>query len=148
MKKIFTLFSFLFLLSISSYGQANEEYVTTLKKMFEVAGTEQTYQVGIDQMMQIFRGQYSEMDQKIWDDIESEFSETSMNELTDMLTPIYFKHMTLEDIQGVIKFYESPVGKKFAEKTPMIVQESILVGQQWGMSIGEKIMKKMEEEGY
>jgi hypothetical protein len=71
-----------------------------------------------------------------------------MTDLVKMLVPVYKKHLTLADVEGLITFYKSPVGQKFAKKTPMITQESMQIGQQWGMVIGQKFADKMKEKGY
>ena len=148
MTKVLTVFSFLVLLSFSTYGQTDKEYSKTLNKMFEVSGTEESYQAAIKQMFTMFKQQYSNVETTIWDDMEKEFSQTSMNDLTEMLVPVYSKYMTKDDLEELIKFYQTPVGKKFAKNTPLIMQESIQIGQQWGMKIGQDFKKKMEEKGY
>jgi hypothetical protein len=50
--------------------------------------------------------------------------------------------------EKIIEFYQTPVGKKYAEKTPLIMQESMQVGQQWGMKIGQEFQNKLQEQGY
>ncbi|MFZ1805726.1 MAG: DUF2059 domain-containing protein, partial [Cyclobacteriaceae bacterium] len=102
----------------------------------------------ISQMFTMFKQQFSTVDEETWTSFETEFKNVSINELEDLLVPIYQKHMTIEDLKELIKFYETPVGKKFALKTPLIVQESMQVGQQWGMKIGQDFAKKMKEKGY
>ena len=64
------------------------------------------------------------------------------------LIPIYDKYYTLEDIQGMIAFYESPVGRKVTEVTPKMTAESMAVGQEWGRKIAEKILESIQESGY
>ena len=146
-KKILTI-SLLLIISLTAFGQADKEYSKTLKKMFEVSGTEVSYQAAIKQMFSMFKQQYSSVESDVWGDLEKEISKTSLNELTEMLVPVYSKYMTLEDLQELIKFYETPVGKKFAKNTPLIMQESMQIGQQWGMQIGQEFEKKMKEKGY
>lgn len=160
MNKILTAFSFLFLLCFSAVGQAetemeqiqteevDDDYKIILKEMFKVAGTEEAYDVVIKQMFVMFKEQYTDVEAEVWDGLEKEFSAASSDELTDMLVPVYKKYMTKEDLEEVIKFYLSPVGKKFARNTPLIMQESMQVGQQWGMKIGEEFERKMKEKGY
>jgi len=46
----------------------------------------------------------------------------------------------------MIAFYESEIGKKMVEKTPIIMQQSMQIGQQWGMEMGAKIAMRMREE--
>lgn len=148
MTKSLTIFSILFLFIFSSYGQIDKEYTKTLKKMFEVSGTEDSYQAAIKQMFVMFKEQYPEVKKEIWNDFEKEFSKTSINDLTEMLFPIYSKYLTQEDLKELINFYQTPVGKKFAKNTPLIMQESMQVGQEWGKQMGEDFIKKMEEKGY
>lgn len=147
MKKIISIFLLVCACSIT-YGQDNLEYGETLKKMFEVSGSEETFNVVISQMFTMFKGQYKEVEQDTWSELEKEFTDTSMDDLTEMLIPVYQKYMTQDDLKELIKFYESPVGKKFAQSTPLITQESMQIGQQWGMKIGEEFAKKMEERGF
>ena len=146
-KRILT-FSLLVFLSVTSFSQEDKQYTKTLTKMFEVSGTEESYQAAIKQMFTIFKQQYPNVEVEIWTDLEKEYSKTSLNELTKMLVPVYSKYMTLEDLNELIKFYNTPTGKKYAKSTPLIMQESMQVGQQWGMKIGQDFEKKMKDIGY
>ncbi len=128
------------------WGQTDSEYTKTLKKMFEVSGSEATYQGAISQMMQLFKEQHEDVSDSDFAALENEFKKTSIDELTDMLIPVYSKHLTLDDLKGIIQFYESPAGKKLASKNPLIVQESMVIGQEWGYKIGMEIQKKLEEK--
>lgn len=148
MKKIFSTFAFVFIFSVSLFGQSNQEYKETLTKMFEVSGTEETYQAAIKQMFGMFKKQYSAVDSEIWTELEKEFKETSMGDLVELLVPVYEKHLDINDLNEIIKFYQTEAGKKFAGKTPLIMTESMQVGQKWGMKIGQDFAKKMEEKGY
>jgi hypothetical protein len=141
--------TFLFTLSLNAgFGQADNQYKNTLKKMLEVAGTEATFQIAIKQMFGLFKQQYQNIPDNVWVDMEKDFSNTSVDELVDMLTPIYEKHITLSELNSLIEFYQTPVGKKYAEKSPLIMQESMQVGQQWGMKMGQKFKERMKEKGY
>jgi hypothetical protein len=62
--------------------------------------------------------------------------------------PIYDKYYTETDIDQLIEFYKSPVGKKMIEVQPQLTQESMLAGQTWGRQIAEKVMHRMKEKGY
>lgn len=65
-----------------------------------------------------------------------------------MLSLVYYIHLNQDDLNSIIAFYTTPIGKKFAQKTPFITQESMLIGQAWGKKIGEALVKKMTEYGY
>lgn len=148
MKKFISTLSLIFILTNLSFGQTDNEYRETLQTMFKVSGSEEIYQTAISQMFTMFKEQYSSVKEETWVSLEAEFKNTSINDLIELLTPTYQKHLTLEEIKGLIEFYETPVGKKYAQKSPLIMQESMQIGQQWGMKIGEEFAKKMKDKGY
>ncbi len=49
----------------------------------------------------------------------------NINEIIERLVPLYDKYYTEEELLEIIKFYESPAGKKALEATPQIMQESV-----------------------
>lgn len=148
MKRFYFLGLLLLTFYSLTFAQSDEQYKKTLIKLFRVSNTEQTYEVAIKQMFSMFRQQQSNVPIEIWNDLEKEMNKTSMNDLISMLIPVYSKHLTIDDLNELIKFYESPVGQKYAEKNPLIVQESMQVGQQWGQKIGIEFMNKLKEKGY
>jgi len=148
MKKISSTLILILISCFLSFAQNENEYKETLKTMFKISGSEDTYQAAITQVFSIFKGQYTEVKEETWTELEKEFQNTSMHDLIDLLAPVYQKHLTIDDLKELIKFYETPVGKKFASKTPFITQESMQVGQEWGMKIGQEFSEKMTEKGF
>ncbi|MBK8517541.1 MAG: DUF2059 domain-containing protein [Saprospiraceae bacterium] len=148
MKKLISTLSLFIIMTFVSIGQTHDDYKETLQKMLKISGSEESYHAAINQMFTMFKQQYSAVNEETWTSFEAEFKNTSINDLLELIVPVYQKHMTIEDLKELIKFYETPVGKKFALKTPLIVQESMQVGQQWGMKIGQDFAKKMKDKGY
>ena len=74
-----------------------------------------------------------------WAAVKKEVFDVEVAELSKQLIPIYKKHFTQEDVKAIIAFYESPVGKKLAEQTPLITVESMQLTQTWGMGLFGKI---------
>src|SRR6056297_1361553 len=146
MKKIIILLIGIFLSSFA-LAQVNQEYSETLAKMFELAGSEQIYKAVLQQSFSMYRQQYPNVDEEMWNELKTEFLKTSINDLVDMLVPVYQKYLTREDLNKMIQFYQTPAGKKFAKYQPAISKESMQIGQQWGMEIGQKFAKKLEQEG-
>ena len=91
---------------------------------------------------------YSAVDTATWNELQAEFKNTSIQELVQLLTPVYQKYLTQDDLGQLIAFYKTPIGEKFATNTPKITSESMAVGQQWGLAIGTKVLKKLEEKGF
>lgn len=140
---ILSMASFVF-----AFGQTNDNYATNLKEMFKVSGAEESFHAVIKQMLGMLREQSPNVDPNVWEAIEKEFSSTSIDDLVEMQVSVYKKYLSDGDIEEIIKFYQSPVGQKYAKNTPLIMQESIQIGQQWGIQIGEKINKRLKELGY
>ena len=69
-------------------------------------------------------------------------------DLINALVPIYDRYFTESEIKDLIKFYESPVGKKMVLNQPLILKDSMTVGQNWGMKIGQEIVEDLQKEGY
>jgi len=67
-------------------------------------------------------------------------------ELVDLTVPIYDKYLTEEDIDGLIKFYNSPVGKKFVSVQGAIMQEAVTAGEQWGQRKALEVVRKLQAQ--
>lgn len=146
--KISILTVLLVLVTMLSFGQENNSYKSSLKKLMQISGTEVAYKGALDQMISLFKQEQSSAPKEFWDEFSNEINKDAFNQLVNMVFPIYQKHLTEADLLGIIAFYETPAGKKFAEKTPLITQESMLAGQEWGKQIGEKVIDKLKDKGY
>ncbi|MBU2934200.1 DUF2059 domain-containing protein [Vibrio cyclitrophicus] len=69
-----------------------------------------------------------------------------------MMTPIYHKYYTNQEIEELIAFYETSLGKKSIKIMPNIVQESFSIGQAWGKRVApiaiKEVKKQFEKEGF
>ncbi len=146
MKKIAVILS-LSIVSITLQAQTSS-YNATLKKYMEASGSLAAFKSAITGMLGNFKTMNSSVPDEVWKEFETELLGTSVDDLVTMLAPVYEKHMTEADLNDIIKFYHSPVGKKLAEKTPAITEESMQAGQQWGQTVAQKVMQKLKEKGY
>ncbi|GAB3661739.1 hypothetical protein GCM10028791_36490 [Echinicola sediminis] len=131
--------------ALSSFGQADDGFKRTLKKMLEVSGSEEVFKTSVTQMFAMFKQQNPNVQIEKWDELEKAYLKTSMDELVEMLVPVYRKYLSEEELQELINFYNTPAGKKFAQSSPLIMKESMQIGQQWGMKIAQEVMQKLEE---
>ena len=64
---------------------------------------------------------------------------------------VYVRHLSVDDMQGLIDFYKTDLGKKVISKMPVILQESMamgaILGAQMGKSAVENARKRAKEEG-
>jgi hypothetical protein len=113
-----------------------------IRKLLEVTGSAKLGQQVLAQMLNTFRSTNPKVPDEFWDQIMKEFDSGTM---IDLVVPIYAKHLTHEDVKGMLAFYESPLGHKLIEVTPVIAQESMTAGQQWGLEIAQRIQKRLED---
>ncbi|WP_316822812.1 DUF2059 domain-containing protein [Pedobacter gandavensis] len=147
-KKTILILTLLLSTSMFSFGQDNNSYKASLKEMMEVSGSTQSYKVAIVQTIKMLKSQKSEVPDAFWQEFEAIFIQSAQEDLFELLYPIYQKYITEAEVKDITKFYNTPTGKKFAQKTPFILQDSMAAGQQWGMKLGEQLAKKIQEKGY
>jgi hypothetical protein len=125
-----------------------KDYKATLKEMLVVSGSDKTFEMVVPQMIEMMKPQLPQVPGEFWEEMEKEMKNTAFNDLVDMLVPIYQEYLTQEDLEEVIKFYQSPAGKKLGSSAPHISMATMQAGQQWGMRLGQKIQAKLQEKGY
>ncbi|MBI9059034.1 MAG: DUF2059 domain-containing protein [Labilibaculum sp.] len=149
MKNIILLF--VLILSASTFataGQDSNKYEEDLKYLFQINGSQASYQESIKAMIVQLRQHESDVPAEYWDKAEVEFVNTSVDDLIKMLLPIYRQNLSHEDVLAMINFYESVAGKRIAQKLPKITTESMQAGMSWGQTIGEKIRADIENKGF
>lgn len=62
----------------------------------------------------------------------------ALPQITELYARVYAKHFTLQELQDVAKFYESPLGRKLIAETPLILKETLPIAQQWGEKVGQQ----------
>lgn len=132
----------LFLCTTQTYSQASESKVMDL---LESTGMAEMAKQSMVQMINMQKQSNPEVPEQFWIDFQKE---ANTEELMKLMIPIYRKYYTDEDITELIAFYKTPIGQKTLAVTPALMQETMQVGQQWGMQLGEKIAKKLNASGY
>jgi len=81
---------------------------------------------------------------------ESRFEEFSKDfdatlpSLYDSMAKNYMETYTHDEIKAMLKFYESPVGKKITENAAEILKKNMEAGKDWGTELQSIMMKYME----
>jgi hypothetical protein len=69
-----------------------------------------------------------------------------VGELVDQMASVYARNFTPDEIRQLAAFYRTPVGQKFLEKMPTVMQESMSLGQAFGQRVAGELQTKMIEE--
>lgn len=64
----------------------------------------------------------------------------------DGLAIVYARNLTIDEMKQLADFYRSPVGQTFLKKMPVIVQESMVLGQRFGEEAAGELHDRMIEE--
>ncbi|MEP6897206.1 MAG: DUF2059 domain-containing protein [Rhodanobacter sp.] len=71
----------------------------------------------------------------------------SIQQLMGRMVPIYQKHFSSGDVDGLLKFYRSPLGQKVIVEMPLTMAEGMKVGQQWGADRGHLMIQRLQQRG-
>ncbi len=69
----------------------------------------------------------------------------NINSLIDPMIIIYANNLNHDEIKGLIAFYETPLGRKTIEAMPVMAQEGMKVGQEWGQNLAPQLIKRIDE---
>jgi hypothetical protein len=70
----------------------------------------------------------------------------SVDQLIDRIIPVYDRHFSKEDIDGMVQFYQSPLGSKVAQNIGAISRESESAGGQIGQDIAKQSIEEVLQE--
>ena len=77
--------------------------------------------------------------------IPEKFSQRKQ-ELLDQIAALYAEKLTADEINEIIRFYKTPIGAKFIQLQPELVQQSMQLGQAWGRKIGQEIEQDVRKQ--
>jgi hypothetical protein len=97
----------------------------------------------MNQMLPALKNMAPEAPEAFWTDI---MAEVDIDEIEEMVIPIYQKYLTEDDVKAINAFYTTPAGKKIISVQPSIMQESMTAGQQWGQELAQRVMRKYQQQ--
>jgi hypothetical protein len=60
--------------------------------------------------------------------------------LSSLYVPIYARHLTDEDVRGILAFYRSPTGQHFLSAIPGIQQDCAVAAQAWAANVAADLL--------
>ena len=115
----------------------------SIKYMMEKTGAKKMGLLMMNQMLPNLKKLAPNAPESFWKDIKSEIN---MDELVDLIIPIYQKYLNQEDIEAINKFYDTKAGQKLIKVNPKIMQESMIAGREWGSKIAQNVISKIKEK--
>ncbi len=121
---IIMLLTFILPVSAQQPSETNE-YETSLKKLMEVTGASTSIDEILTHTLAVARMNESLKDADYWDAFNKSWREKIEKMVMEIYVPIYKKHLALDDLKGVISFYESPLGQRYTESAMGIMREAM-----------------------
>jgi hypothetical protein len=66
-----------------------------------------------------------------------------VEELTELIIPIYLKHYDRPTMIAAIRFYQSDPGRTMVKALPAVTAESTEIGKTWGANLAKKALGEM-----
>jgi len=77
--------------------------------------------------------------------MDTMFREYPIAGILDDMVPVYQKHLTKSDLEGMVAFYSSPLGQKILREMPAMTSEAMQVSYADIQKNMEQMMKKVDD---
>jgi len=142
MKKLIFVFIFVTATGACIYGQTKNDDIL---KLLRVSGSEKLSEQLMPVLIQQFKQIVPDIPNIFWVKV---MEKMNFDDLHDAYIPLYDKYYSHDEIKQLITFYESPLGRRVVEVTPLLTQETMSIGQAWGEKLGQEILLELIKEGY
>lgn len=148
-KRPLLIFLIFFTGYFQSFAQVPEEYKDKLSEMLKLNGFEENFSTGIGQVVTLHKKNYQhKVPEKLWTEFTNEIKEASWPYLINELAAVYSNYYTISDLEEIIRFYQSPAGKKIMIHSEAITQESKVLVRELGSKIQKELNYKLRQYGY
>ena len=130
-------------LLFSIHAHAEKATSESIKELMNKTGSGEMGIQALNQMLPVLKQMAPDAPEKFWQDFMAEFDPGS---LIDMTIPIYQKYLTQEDLNSINAFYETAAGKNLIRAQPLIMKDSMQVGQMWGQKVAQDVLSKYQSQ--
>ena len=129
--------------------QPVSEYAQTLKRFMEASGILKMFNELIPQTFGMLQKKFPNVPAAEWEQLQkANTPATLIDNIIKAFVPVYEKVFTKADLEELIKFYETPLGKKMAAAQPLIIQGTNSLMGQVQRPILQKVHQYLMEKGY
>jgi len=129
MNKIIYVLAIALTTTLSTFAQSdNSEFKKQTIEFIKITGSGDMFDSAIEQV-----GANVPAEKK---DAYRKEANATLDKLYSDLAEIYMEEFTAKEINELVKFYNSDLGKKVASKQNIMAQKGMMLGQTWGMGLG------------
>lgn len=130
--------------TIKMNAQSIDEKV---KELMIVDGTMVNIENLIDETIDYQKQMNPTISENFWTSLNLELQKKAIPNFVELVSPIYKKSFTEIQINELLKFYSSDVGKQLVLKQPEIIAELNMPIMQWSQNVNSQIIDKIENRG-
>ncbi|MGH7516465.1 MAG: DUF2059 domain-containing protein [Gemmatimonadales bacterium] len=127
-------------------GAPDPERLKVARRVVQASGAEAIILKSIELTLPAQRAQSPTIPAEFWDRFVAR-ARAHVGLLVDSLAPVYAARFSKPELEHLLAFYESPVGRHVVAEQPAVAQESQQLGLRWGTRLGAAIAVEMANEG-
>lgn len=116
-----------------------------IRRVLQLTGSAALGAQVVGQLLGTFKTAMPQIPAAFWSDVQKEIRP---DDFVNMVIPIYARHFSESDLDGLIAFYSSPLGQRVTHEMPAVASESVAVGQEWGRKLSNQILARAKQKGY
>jgi len=118
------------------------EKMKAIRTLIDLTGTAKGFQTGFERSIEQQKAQNPSIPAEFWTRFRAK---VKVDELLERFVPVYDRHFTLDEVNQLIAFYQSPVGKKLATDMPQIMIEVTQIEEKYGKEKALEAASEMQQ---
>ena len=115
------------------------------RRFLELTNTQALGRQLVDQIVRQVRPDLPNVPAAFWDEFSANVDTRG---ILDELAPVYEKHFTPAELAELVKFYQTPVGRKLVQIQPQLNRDALKAGQAFGTKVTKDLMRQLNERKY
>ena len=129
--------------SLPAQARPDAERLAAAHRLLRASGAAELMVTAMKANIPVQRTAMPQVPAAFWDRFEQRLVSDSPQFL-DSIAVVYASVFTLQDLQQLVAFYESPLGRRLRNAQPEILTQSSAVGQRWGARLGAAVAQSLE----
>lgn len=136
---------------LNSYADADPARLAAAKELLAATGAARQFEVMVPLISQQlenafvnFKPDHATEIKEVFRLIPEKFVQRK-DELLNDVAQAYADKLTAEELNEIVKFYKTPVGLKFVQTQPELMQQTMKLGQAWSRKIGKEIEQEVRK---
>jgi uncharacterized protein len=125
-------------------GLAEPPSTEKVQQLIEMMGVPAQFTDMNNQMASMMSMQFPCVEATYW---QTYINSNGQQQLVQAMIPAYQHHFSADDVDGLIKFYKTPLGQKLVSQMPGTMSEAAQAVQQWGRQRTSEMFAELQKEG-